>query len=66
MLRKELEGKGVQYDRKVLNKIEEENLKRSKNLLKNSSFSSKINGLESQFLMKDKNEDIHFYKDKNK
>lgn len=53
MLRRELDGKGIEHDRKVLNLLEEENAKRSKNLLKNSTFSSKLGSLSSQLIMKD-------------
>ncbi len=66
MLRRELEGKGIQYDRKVLNQLEEENLKRSKHLLRNSAFSSKLGNISSNLLIKDNIEDVNFYKEKNK
>ena len=63
MLRRQLEGKGLQYDQNILNHLAEENKKRSQHLLKNSTFSSK---LSSNMLVKDGIQDVHFYKDKNK
>ncbi len=39
---------------------------RSKNLLKNSTFSSKIGNAASQLLIKDNLDDAIFYKEKNK
>jgi len=70
MLRKELAGKGIHHERQVLNQIEEENVKRSKNL-RNSLISSKVlsgNVASSQYLNLGAHnaEDINFYKEKNK